>query len=142
MWSGLTMTDARNGIEMVKPQFINEVINDQIYWFPESVSFKKLKSPTVFLLPNYDEYFIGFKDRSAIGTRVKTSELTAQGNALLANLVVVNGQVVGGWKRTLKKNEVEVQLNLVTALTEAEHKAVAQAAQRYGAFLGLPAVLV
>lgn len=67
MWSGLTMTDAKNGIEMVKSKFEYETFNGQTYWFPEAATLKKDKSLIAYLLPNYDEYFIGFKDRSAIG---------------------------------------------------------------------------
>ena len=69
-WSGLTMADAKKGIEMVKSQFVSEVLDGQTYWFADSRSPVREKSPTAHLLPNYDEYFIGFKDRSAIGKMV------------------------------------------------------------------------
>jgi hypothetical protein len=57
-WSGLTMAEAKEGIELVKSHFVNEVFEDQTYWFANSVSRIKERSPTVHLLPNYDEYFI------------------------------------------------------------------------------------
>jgi hypothetical protein len=89
------------------------------------------------LLPNYDEFFIGFKDRSAIGKRLKSSELVTGGDALTAHVVIVDGQLVGGWKRTLRKNAVVVELNLLAGLSELEKKAVAAAAEAYGRFLEL-----
>lgn len=140
-WSGLTMTDAKRGIEMVKSRFLHEVIGDQTYWFAESASPAKEVFPTAYLLPNYDEYFIGFKDRSAIGEVVRRSNLDENDPAFIAYVVIIDGQIVGGWKRTLKKDAVIVELNLITNLTKAEQQAVADAAGRYGAFLGLPVEL-
>lgn len=137
-WSGLTMADARSGIEMVKSQFVNEVLQDQTYWFVESESTAKKKSPTAYFLPNYDEYFIGFRDRSAIGEVAKRSNIDEGNPAFLAHIIIVDGQIVGGWKRTVKKDAVIVELNLITNLTKAEKQAIAEAANRYSQFLGLP----
>jgi len=138
-WSGLTMADARNGIEMVKSQFVNEMLEGQAYWFssPGSPASFREKSPKAYLLPNYDEYFIGFKDRSAIGEVARRSNLLENSPSLLAHIIILDGQVVGGWKRTLKKNVVIIELNLITDLTRAENRAIADAANRYGKFLGL-----
>jgi len=138
-WSGLTMADARNGIEMVKSQFVNEMLEGQAYWFssPGSPASFREKSPKAYLLPNYDEYFIGFKDRSAIGEVARRSNLPENSPSLLAHIIILDGQVVGGWKRTLKKNVVIIELNLITDLTRAENRAIADAANRYGKFLGL-----
>ena len=137
-WSGLTMAEAKEGIELVKSHFVSEVFEDQTYWFANSVSPVKEKSPTAHLLPNYDEYFIGFKDRSAIGKVAKLANLEANNPAFLANVIVIDGQVVGGWKRTLRKGVVLLELNLLTKLTKTENEAVIVATEQYGKFLGLP----
>lgn len=142
-WSGLTMADAKKGIQMVKSQFVQEVIEGQSYWFPESgppVPFRE-KSPTAYLLPNYDEYFIGFKDRSAIGEVIRRSDLEAIRPALNAHIVFIDGQIVGSWRRSLRKDAVLLELDLMTNLTKAEKRAIAEAANRYSKFLGLPVEL-
>jgi hypothetical protein len=90
------------------------------------------------LLPNYDEYFIGLKDRSAIGQVVRKAGIRSDDPSFLANVVVLNGQVVGGWKRTVKKNAVLLEFTLVVNLTKAQERAVAEAASRYAEFLQLP----
>ena len=136
-WSGLSMADAKNGIEMVKSQFVNEVFNGQTYWFAETKLPAKKNSPTAYLLPNYDEYFIGFKDRSAIGEVASRSNIDESSPALIAHVIILDGQIIGGWKRTLKKDAVVVELNLITNLTKAEKRAIAEAANLYGQFLGL-----
>jgi hypothetical protein len=140
-WSGLTMADARSGMEMVKSQFVSEVLNGQAYWFAESKPPAKKKSPIACLLPNYDEYFIGFRDRSAIASRAGQPNLAENSTALNSHILILDGQVVGGWKRTLKKNAVVIDLNLTTTLTNAEKQAVTVAAKQYGKFLDLPVEL-
>jgi Winged helix DNA-binding domain len=136
-WSGLTMADAKKGMEMVNPRFVNEVIDGKIYWFDNSISSVREISPTAHLLPNYDEYFIGFKDRSAIGKLVSPLHPEANSVALNAHIIIIDGQIVGGWRRVLKKNVVIVELNLLTNLSKAEERAVVEAAKQYGKFLGL-----
>ncbi|RPJ19542.1 MAG: winged helix DNA-binding domain-containing protein [Chloroflexi bacterium] len=140
-WSGLTMADAKNGIELVKSQFENELIDGKAYWFPNSVSPAREKSPTAHLLPNYDEYFIGFKDRSAIGELAKRAGIKGDDPSFLAHIIILDGQVVGGWRRTLKRDAVLIELNLITELTKTENQAVSAATDQYARFLGLPAQL-
>lgn len=141
-WSGLTMADARQGIEMVRPAFTSEVINGQLYWFAASRPAQPARTPTAHLLPNYDEYFIGFKDRSAIGAVARKANLSQADPALIGNVIILDGQIVGGWKRTLKKDAVIVASNLITRLTGAGQRAVAAAVGELGAFLGRSATLI
>ena len=74
----------------------------------------------------------------AIAQRLKSAGLTSTVNGLIGNVIVVDGQLVGGWKRTLAKNGVVVDLVLSTPLTGAEQRSVDLAAKAYGDFLGLP----
>jgi hypothetical protein len=140
-WSGLTVADATRGIQVAGPSLEREIVDDQAYWFDASQPSRGKPAPTAHLLPNYDEYFIGFKNRSAIGQRLKSSELVTGGDAVTAHVVVLDGQLVGGWKRKLTKNAVVVELTLLTRLTDAENQAVAAAAEAYGTFLELPVEL-
>ena len=98
----------------------------------------KEKSPTAHLLPNYDEYFVGFKDRSAIGEVAKHAGIKSDDPSFLANVIILNGQLVGGWRRTVKKNAVQIEYMLITDLTKTQIRAVDRAASQYGEFLQLP----
>jgi len=138
----LTMADAKNGIEMVKSQFVSEGINGQTYWFPGSKPPGKAKSPTAYLLPNYDEYFIGFKDRSAIGEVAKQAGIKGGDSSLLAHIVILDGQIVGGWRRTIQKDVVIIELKLFAELAKTGQQAIAIAAEKYGRFLGLSVEIV
>jgi len=57
------------------------------------------------------------------------------------HVIVVDGQLVGGWKRALTNPAVIVELSLLAGLSESEEKAVVVAAQAFGRFLDLPVEL-
>ncbi len=137
-WSGLTVADARTGLEMVTSQLVHEVVDGQTYWFSTSALPANDLSQTVSLLPNYDEYIVGYTDRSAVFDASHTQRLDARGNVLFQHTIVLDGRVVGTWKRTLKKDAVILTPSLFTSLNEAEMRALAESANRYSAFLEMP----
>ena len=139
-WSGLTLTDARNGLEAVKGGLEQETVDGQTYWFIRPRAPVIATSPTAHLLSVYDEYISSYKDRSAINANNLAELFIAMGNAL-QYIIILDGQLIGTWKRTIKKDGVLIQMNIFTEQTEAESQAVALAAQQFGAFLELPVVL-
>src|SRR6266568_4047343 len=94
-WSGLTVADARTGLEMVTSQLLYEVIDGQTYWFTSSTLPANDLSQTVYLLPNYDEYIVGYTDRSAVFDASHTQKLDTRGNVLFQHTIVLNGRIVG-----------------------------------------------
>jgi hypothetical protein len=140
-WSGLTMADARKGLDSIRSNLISEVENGQTYWFANSTT-TRVPSPTVHLLPDYDEYTVGYTDRRAIFDASHTKKLDSRGSELAQYTIVLDGHIAGTWKRTLKKSEVVIEVAPFSALTKAEKGAAADAAERYGKFLGLSALLV
>ena len=96
-----------------------------------------MPSPTVHLLPDYDEYTVGYTDRSAIFDGSHTNKLDSRGSELAQYIIVLDGHLAGTWKRTLKKSEVVIELVRFRDFTKAEEQAIADATERYGKFLGL-----
>lgn len=137
-WSGLTMTDVKRGIEAVGASLITETIDGTTYWSSESVAGATAQGPVPgYLLPNYDEYFVSYKNRSIIGERLKSAKVDSPTISLLGNGIVLDGQLVGAWKRTLKPRQVRLDLNLAVPLGRAERKSVDTACRRYADYLGL-----
>jgi hypothetical protein len=134
-WSGLTVLDVKAGLEMVRSQLVHEIVDGQAYWFSMSMPTAKDLSSTAYLLPNYDEYIVGYTDRSASFDTRHAKKLDARGNILFNHMMVINGQIAGTWKRTLKKNTVVIEANPFTPLSKAETRAFVASANRYGAFL-------
>jgi hypothetical protein len=134
-WSGLTLTDARNGLDMVKSELVQEVVDGRRYWFASPTSPIDTGATTAYLLPNYDEYTVSYRDHSGV------FDPTYAGNLIFSHTTVIDGRVTGTWKRTLKKDAVIIESDFFTPPAAAEYLAFESAAQRYGAFLHLPVVL-
>ena len=135
-WSGLTTADARAGLEMARTRLACEVIDGQTYWLSSSSSspVSKDAAPRAHLLPVYDEYMIAYKDRRAV---LDASHAARAGNGIFRSPIVVDGRIVGTWKRALRKETVIITPSLFAPLDERAARAVALAAERYGRFVGL-----
>jgi hypothetical protein len=139
-WSGLSTTDAKKGLETVKSQLVHENIDGQIYWHALS-SMPSEKSQNTYLLPGFDEYLLSYKDRSLIMDIEYMKTLTPT-NGMLSPTIVMNGKVIGTWKRTFKKGSVIIELNPFITLTATENKAIAATAKRYGEYLGMDVTIL
>ena len=141
-WSGLASTDARAALEFAKSQLVQEIIADQTYWLVSSLP-TKVKPPTAssYLLPFFDEYLVGYKDRTAVLDPQFVKQTNA-GGGMLNPTIVIDGQIVGTWKRTLQKDSVVITPSWFTKPTKSDQHALERAAQQYGTFLGLSAVIV
>jgi hypothetical protein len=53
-------------------------------------------------------------------------------------IIVIDGRVVGTWKRALRKTKVLITLAPFKPLNPTQIEAVAAATESYGRFLGLP----
>jgi hypothetical protein len=138
-WSGLTKADARRGAEAAASHLSHESIEGKSYWSPNTGGATRISPPLTHLLPNYDEYIVGLKDRNAYGARLQSSGLKPRTSALSGHSLVINGQIVGGWRRTLVGRSVVIEPKPLIRLSEAERRAVGVAARKFGRFLGLPA---
>jgi len=136
-WSGLTAAEAREGLELAKPHLVQEVIGGLTYWLVSSTPVVKQASPTSYLLPAYDEYTVAYKDRSAVLDPLHARQAST-GNGIFNPIIVVDGQVVGTWKRTLKKDALAITLSPFAKFSKVETRALAAAASRYRKFLGVP----
>jgi hypothetical protein len=139
-WSGLTATEAKVGIEINSLE--HETIDGKTYWYPPGQpTRKKLKAPLVHLLPNYDEYLIAYKDHSHIFDAILLRENPIT-DTLMAHIIILNGQVIGGWRRTVQKNEIIIKTNLLVRLDNTEQSALKLAAEHYSQFMGMPVALL
>lgn len=96
-WSGLTIADGKRGIELNKNKLSSKEINGKNYFYSE-----KEFSPQneIFLLPNYDEYTVAYKDKNLFFSQGAPMEFSY--NAF-PNSIVSDGKVVGMWRPIKKK---------------------------------------
>jgi hypothetical protein len=136
-WSGLTVADGKRGIDMAGRALEKTSIDGRDYWLGAGARDVKPR-PSAHLLPNYDEFFIGYRDRGAIGVRLKSVKAVTGGNALIAHIVVVDGQIVGGWRRLPAGPGVRLAMKVLDRLSRAERALVDAEVKRLERFLGVP----
>jgi len=135
-WSGLTVGDARRAIAAAGAALSRVELDGVSYWVAaDAPRVRPVRS--ALLLPNYDEYFIGFRDRTAIAERIGHAKLVTGGSALIGHVIVVDGQLGGAWSRKLVGDTASVTLRLLTRVTTAERRRILANAKRLGDFLGL-----
>jgi len=130
----LTVRDAKAGIASVEPALDEEVIDGRTYWFAGPRAPAPSGSTSAHLLPNYDEYWVAYKDRGPVGG--------ASGRDAFAQSLVLDGRFAGRWRRTLKKDSVLVEASPHRRLSRAETRALASAVNRYGRFMERPTQLI
>lgn len=135
-WSGLAMGDARRAIEIAGRALAHEVFDGRTYHSARHTPRAARSVRIAHFLPNYDEYFIGFKDRSAFAERLGGVVTKTQLDALWGHVLFVDGQIVGGWRRA--PDASDVLLRLLVRLTAVERELVLQAGRRFAKFLGIP----
>ena len=134
----MTLTDARAGHEAVKSRLISERRGAKEYWSATNAPDREQYDTSgPYLLPGFDEYLLGYKDRGDVLAAEHAGKVVPGGNGIFFPIIVVNGQVVGTWKRTFKKGSVAVALSPFTRL-DVSKPSFASAAQRFSDYLGLP----
>ncbi len=133
-WSGLSVTEARKALDFVKSDFISETVNSEDYWFSGSLSeFRKNKS-SVYFLPAYDEFLISYTNRSASISQVENPKAISN-NGIFRPVIIENGQVIAIWKRTIKKDNVIIEIDFFTPPDEKMKLRTEEAAIQFGIFL-------
>jgi len=97
---------------------------------------------TTYLLPGFDEYLLGYTDRSAVLDPAYAQRICPGGNGMFSPTIVIDGVVTGTWKRTVKGGAVIIETTPFRPLTSAENEALSAAADRYGEFMGMSVVLL
>jgi hypothetical protein len=134
-WSGLSSADVRRGLEIAGSDLQRLEGDGQAYWLAPSALPARETIETAHLLPNYDEYTVGYQGYDALFQGLGEERLVYR------HALVIAGRVAGGWKRGLTKSAATLELKTLAPPTEGQRQAVAEAASRYGAFLGRQAEL-
>jgi hypothetical protein len=134
-WSGLAPADARAGLESVKASLAGETVDGRSYWQAADLPTRGARAGAQ-LLPGFDEYLVAYRDRDAVIDPQHARRVNA-GGGILRPCVVVDGRVVGTWRRELGRKSVDIQLTLLEKPAPPVRAMIDQAAARYAAFLGL-----
>jgi hypothetical protein len=134
-WSGLAAGDVRRAISAAGDGMLRLRVGD-IEYLATSEPAGYPRKTRVQLLPAFDEYLLGYRDRSAMLAPADARHVV-QGGMFLP-LIVDAGRVVGRWRRALGKADVGVELEWFGSASDRVRAAAASAARRYARYLGLP----
>jgi hypothetical protein len=137
-WSSLTTADAKRGLEMVGPSLERLEADGVSYWLsPERIG-RDDPSPTIHLLQGFDELLVGYqKTRSAIDAGGHGPRHSLGAPPYL-HAVILDGQLIGFWRRVATRDGFEIDTRLFIELDRAQHAALEEAIGRYARFIGAP----
>ena len=134
-WSGLTVTDAKKGVEAHRSQFIQEAVDEQNYWI-HSASATAPPAAGIRILPAFDEYTVAYKDRDLI---LSPKHALRSGNGIFKPIILNEGRIAGTWQRTIHKDHIAITTDLFRPLGRRTIKA---AFAGYSAFMEKPIVCI
>lgn len=134
-WSGLPIGDARQGLEMAHGDLLSEVVEGRTYWFSRASSSPEAGRGGVFALPAFDEYIIAYTDRSA-ALATEAAARVVSSNGVFRPTIVADGQVIGIWKRAMKKDRVMIEVEYFRETGGSIRAKAGEALRGFGLFLG------
>lgn len=137
-WTGLTATDAKRGIAAAGDR-LTSVTVDGVEMYAEPALLDTTPSPMgsgeILALPGFDEYLLGYKDRSLMLADEHKSAIIPGNNGVFQATVVRDGRVVGTWKRSLTTTKVRIHVQSLVPLGQTDQARIEQAFDGYARFV-------
>lgn len=141
-WSGLTMADARSGIAVAGAALERRAIDGKDYWVGAATRTPRVVAGVAHLLPNFDEYTVGYRDRSAlIHASGPLQPSIFSFGSILSNVLTIDGYVRGAWRRVPARAATRVELRTLQPLRPREMEAAENAGRLLGRFIESPVEL-
>ena len=132
-WSGLSITEARQGIAAIEQELLPERFFAQKLYVHQSCKEENV-TDILHLLPSYDEYLISYKDRTdVLDTEHQSKAFNTFG--LFRPVILYNGKIVGNWNKTSKKHTLCIDMCWFEKNTKIKKSLLSQAEKRYITFL-------
>lgn len=132
-WASLTLTEARSGLAIARDQLEERDVDGTTYFSAPGL---KPAKKAVFALAGFDEFMLGYQDRSAALAPEHSNLIVPGGNGIFHPTIVSNGKVVGTWRRTSTASAVTLQPEWFADPSPTVKAGFERAANKYGAFLG------
>ena len=139
-WSGFTLTKGRLAVDILGKKLNSFSKDGQTFYFSSDSKPLELDQK-IHLLPAFDEFLISYKDRSASMNTSNYKKVVA-GYGIFKPMLIKNGFVTGTWQRTVKKEEVHIQMTFLDAISKVEFEKYTEAAESFGKFLNKKVIIV
>ncbi|MFJ5699495.1 winged helix DNA-binding domain-containing protein [Arthrobacter sp. NPDC093139] len=102
-WSNTSLTEARAALAAVRGELVELEFDGTGYWLsPATAALLDDGVPgqrTVLALPGFDEFVLGYTDRSLVLPPEHAQKIVPGGNGVFKKAIVAGGEVVGTWAR-------------------------------------------
>jgi len=133
-WSGLTMKEIHKGVEVLGTEFSRVQGEKTTLIYALNADYTNMNLKATFLVPDYDEYGMSYKDRGAFQLRGEgKTDIRAEGNTAI-HFFVVNGKYAGNWTRNFEKNIVKVNTKPTAKLSVAAEARLNAGIRKYENF--------
>ncbi|SDD62761.1 winged helix DNA-binding domain-containing protein [Niabella drilacis] len=138
-WAGLTTTDAARGWNAIQKEMMPVVAGGTTYWMYEQELPVKRGLAHSFLLPPYDELTVSYSESRAL---LFNGDGASVGNGIFRPVLMEKQKITGIWKRTEKKNGIELGFSFLPQHSGKPSRALLSAVQRYEQYTGKPVILM
>ena len=142
-WTQIPLTEVRSALEQIRGQLVELEFGESSYWVsPETESLLDGGVPgqrSVLLLPGFDEFLLGYQNRSLVLAPEHANKIVPGGNGVFKKTIVAGGEVIGTWGRAGTSRSAAVVPELfddARPLGAAAQAAFTRAAEQYLSFLG------
>lgn len=132
-WSGLKISESRKAIELnSRTLSMEETDSSEYFWLNKTAN--AFDNDRADLLPAFDEYLVGYSDRSAIFDGTSKEKVIHQ-NGTFRPVILLGGKVAGTWTAKKSGPAILVKTNLFVDVDSKEKDDIKETVQRYGDFL-------
>ncbi len=132
-WSGLTISEVKLSIELAQEHLQKDMAGTIEYYSGHENAAIRSSQPVVNLLSWYDEFIIGYKDRSATFDPATGKFVPTPKNGVYSPLILINGKISGTWKLAHKGNSIDIRA--FRKFTVAETASLNKVIKRYLRFI-------
>ncbi len=145
-WTGFGAAEARAALALATDAVgVATLDGQEVLVAPELLdllpSTDDLADTDVWALAGFDEFLLGYKDRSLVLGEGHLKAVIPGSNGVFRPTIVRGGQVVATWTRTTTKTKVTVSVAPLVTLKAADRRRVESALAPYARFLGLDLVV-
>ena len=142
-WTGLPLGDVDRGLGALGDQVARvRVDGAELLAHAPALDAPPVAVPRLLVLPGFDEFVLGYKDRSLLLSEGGLARVVPGGNGMFRSTLVREGRVVGVWTRTVTRGRLVVDPEPFEPLTAEDRAGFEAALVRYGDFLAATAVEV
>jgi hypothetical protein len=135
-WANITLGDARKGIALA--DLDSREFDSVTHYFARGLE----PAPEIaHVLPGFDEYLLGYQNRSGVLAAEHSNRIVPGNNGIFLPTLVLDGQVIGTWRRTQRTTRVDIDLLPFTPLAQRSRTRLERAFDRFAEFVGKPVVL-